>query len=46
MKVNRDDDEEEALQFLLYSDVGIVIVEDDRLEAARQIIDELRGETE
>jgi hypothetical protein len=46
LKVNRDDDEEEDLQFLLYSDVGIVIVEDDELEAAREIIDELRGEAE
>jgi len=28
------------------SDVGIVIIEDDKLEAARQIIAELRGETD
>lgn len=45
LKVNRDDDEEEDLQLLLDSDVGIVIIEDEKLEAARQIIAELKGET-
>jgi hypothetical protein len=43
LKVNRDD-EEEDFQLLLESDIGVVIVEDDRLEAARGIIAELKGE--
>ena len=43
LKVNRDD-EEEDFQLLLESDIGVVIVEDDRLEAARRIIAELKGE--
>ncbi len=45
LKVNRDDEQEEDLQLLLSSDVGVVIIEDDKLEAARQIIADLRGET-
>lgn len=44
LKVNRDDEEEEDLQLLLSSEVGIVIIEDDKLEAARQVMTELRGE--
>lgn len=43
LKVNRDD-EEEDFQLLLESNIGVVIVEDDRLEAARRIIAELKGE--
>jgi hypothetical protein len=43
LKVNRDD-EAEDFQLLLASDIGVVIVEDDRLEAARRIIAELKGE--
>jgi hypothetical protein len=46
LKVNRDDEEEEDLQLLLSSNVGVVIIEDNKLAAARQIIAELRGETE
>jgi len=33
------------LQLLLESDIGVVIVEADKIEAARQIMAELRGET-
>jgi hypothetical protein len=44
LKVNRDDEQEEDLQLLLASNVGVVIIEDDKLAAARQIITELRGE--
>jgi hypothetical protein len=32
-------------QLLLNSDIGVVIVEDNKLETARQIITELKGET-
>jgi len=46
LKTNRDDDEEVDLQLLLYSDVGVVIIEDDKLAVARQIIAELKGEIE
>ncbi len=46
LKVNRDDDEEVNLQLLLGSDVGIVIIEDDKLESARQVIAMLKGEAE
>lgn len=45
LKVNRDDELEEDLQLLLSSSVGAVIIEDNKLVAARQIIAELRGET-
>lgn len=45
LKVNRDDELEEDLQLLLSSSVGVVIIEDNKLAAARQIIAELRGET-
>jgi hypothetical protein len=44
LKVNRDDDEETDFQLLLDSDLGVVIVEDDKLEDARRIIAELKGE--
>ena len=44
LKVNWDDEEEVDLQLLLDSDVGIVIIEDDKLEAARQILTDLKGE--
>jgi hypothetical protein len=44
LKVNRDDDEETDFQLLLESDIGVVIVEDDKLEDARGIIAELKGE--
>jgi hypothetical protein len=43
LKVNRDDDFETDLQLLLESDIGVVIVEDNRLEAAEQLITELKG---
>ncbi len=44
LKVNRDDELEEDLQLLLSSNVGVVIIEDDKLTAARQIMAELKGE--
>jgi hypothetical protein len=43
LKVNRDDDFETDLQLLLESDIGVVIVEDNRLEAAKQLMTELKG---
>jgi hypothetical protein len=43
LKVNRDDDFETDLQLLLESDIGVVIVEDNRLEVAEQLITELKG---
>jgi hypothetical protein len=45
LKVNRQDIDEIDFQLLLESEIGVVIVEDDRLETARQIITELKGET-
>lgn len=45
LKVNRDDDEETDLQLLLESDLGVVIIENDKLKAARQIIADLKGES-
>jgi hypothetical protein len=45
LKVNREDDLETDFQLLLESDIRVVIVEDDKLEDARQIIAELKGET-
>jgi hypothetical protein len=45
LKVNRNDVDETDFQLLLQSDIGVVIVEDDKLEAARQIFVELKGET-
>jgi hypothetical protein len=45
LKVNRDDELEEDLQLLIASHVGVVIVEEDKLTAAWQIMAELKGET-
>ena len=44
LKVNRRDVEEKDFQLLLHSDLDVVIVEDDQLERARQILAELKGE--
>ncbi|NIU60214.1 MAG: hypothetical protein GWN67_28840 [Phycisphaerae bacterium] len=44
LKVNRRDVEEKDFQLLLNSDLGVVIVEDERLERAREILAELKGE--
>ena len=46
LKANRDDEAEIDLQLLLESDVGVFIIEDDKVEAARNILAELKGETE
>jgi hypothetical protein len=46
LKVNRTDVDEFDFQLLLESDIGVVIVEDEKLEDARQIIAELKGEME
>jgi hypothetical protein len=45
LKVNREDDDEEDFQLLLYSDIGVFIVEASRLEDAQKMIDELKGDT-
>ena len=45
LKVNRDDDLEKDFQLLLDSEIGVVIVENEKLENARKIIAELKGET-
>lgn len=45
LKVNRSDVDETDFQLLLQSDIGVMIVENDKLEAARQIMAELKGET-
>jgi hypothetical protein len=45
LKVNRQDVDETDFQLLLQSDIGVVIVEEDKLEEARRIIAELKGET-
>ena len=45
LKSNRIDALETDFQLLLQSDIGVVIVEDDKLEGARRIIAELKGET-
>jgi hypothetical protein len=45
LKVNRDDEEEADLQLLLESEVGVVIIETDKLTAAGQIIAALKGES-
>lgn len=45
LKVNRADALETDFQLLLDSDIGVVIVENDKLEDARRIIDELKEET-
>jgi hypothetical protein len=44
LKVNRSDALERDFQLLLESDIGVVIVEDGRLEDARWVIAELKGE--
>jgi hypothetical protein len=49
LEVNRNDvDEIDEIDFqlLLQSDIGVVIVEENKLEVARQILTELKGETE
>lgn len=43
LKVNREDALETDLEFLLESDIGVVIVEDNRLAEAEQILAELKG---
>lgn len=45
IKANRDDEAEIDLQLFLESDVGVFILEDDKVEAARKILAELKGET-
>ena len=44
LKVNRSDALARDFQLLLESDIGVVIVEDGRLEDARWVIAELKGE--
>jgi hypothetical protein len=44
LKVNREDELETDLQLLLESDLGVVIVESNRLVEAQQVMAELRGE--
>ena len=44
LKVNRHDVEEKDFQLLLSSDLGVVLVEDEKLEDARRILAELKGE--
>lgn len=46
LKVNRKDVDETDFQLLLQSDIGMVIVEEDKLEEAQQIMAESKGETE
>jgi hypothetical protein len=45
VKANRDDEAEIDLQLLLESDVGVFILEESKIEAARKILAELKGET-
>lgn len=45
VKVNREDELETDLQLLLESDIGVVIVESNRLAEAQQVIAQLKGET-
>lgn len=45
LKVNRADDLETDFQLLLESDIGVVLVEDEKLEDARRIMAELKGDT-
>lgn len=45
VKANRDDEAEIDLQLLLESDVGVFILEEAKVEAARKILAELKGET-
>ncbi len=44
LKVNREDVDEVDFQLLLNSDIGVVLVEDNKLVEAQQIINELKGE--
>jgi hypothetical protein len=44
LKVNRADDLETDFQLLLESDIGVVIVENDKLEDAQRIMAELKGD--
>ncbi len=44
LKINRLDVDEVDLQLLLSSNIGVVIIEDKKLDEARQIINELKGE--
>ena len=46
LKVNRTDVDEVDFQLFLQSNIGVVIVEEDKLEEARQIMAELKGATE
>jgi hypothetical protein len=43
LKVNREDALETDLELLLESDIGVVIVEDNRLAEAEQALAELKG---
>lgn len=43
VKANRDDAAEVDLQLFLDSDVGVFILEDDQLAAAKQLLEELKG---
>ncbi len=45
LKANREDDLETDFQLLLESDIGVVIVEDNKLVEAQQIMAELKEET-
>jgi len=45
LKVNRQDVDETDFQLLLQSDIGVVMVEDDKLEAVGRILAALKGET-
>ena len=45
VKANRDDEAEVDLQLFLDSDVGVFILEDDKIAAARQLLEELKGQT-
>ena len=44
LKVNRRDVTEKDFQLLLESDIGVVIVEDEKLAEAQQVLAELKGE--
>jgi len=44
LKANRHDETERDFQWLLTSEIGVVLVEEERVAQARQIIHELKGE--
>jgi hypothetical protein len=44
LKVNRHDERETDFQLLLESDIGVFIVEEEKLETARKILAQLKGE--